>query len=91
MKIVSPLRVGSVVLIRTVTNYYTGEIALLSPSEIVLKSAAWIASTGRYAAALEKGTLDEVEPYPGTGVVSVSRQAIVDVAPWSHPLPREVK
>lgn len=85
----SPLAVGNAVMIRTVTHYYTGRIAVLSDAEIVLADAAWIADTGRYSVALETGTLAEVEPYPG--LVSVSRGAVVDVCAWSHPLPRECR
>lgn len=88
-KITSPVLVGSTVLIRTVTHYYTGRIALLTDTEIVLDDAAWIAETGRFADALKSGTFDEVEPY--VGPVSVNRGAIVDVTHWTHDLPRGQK
>lgn len=81
--------VGSKVLIRTVTHYYTGRIVEMTPTEIVLADAAWIADTGRFATALEKGTLSEVEPFPAG--VSVARGAVVDVSPWPHDLPRAQK
>jgi hypothetical protein len=54
-----------------------------------LSDAAWIADTGRWSAALATGKLSEVEPYPDLCIVS--RAAIVDVAPWLHPLPRDVR
>ena len=79
---------GTNVMIRTVTNYFTGRVAAISASWIVLEDAAWVADTGRWATALESGTLSEVEPYPA-GRVYVARGAIVDVCAWSHPLPRE--
>ncbi len=83
------LAVGTKVLIRTVTHYYTGRIVELNATEIVLEDAAWIADTGRFATALKDGTLNEVEPYPaGT---SVSRGAVVDVSPWNHDLPKAQK
>lgn len=85
----NPIALGSAVLIRTVTLYYTGKIAELTPESIVLVDAAWIADTGRFHTALETGTLNEVEPYPGP--VAVSRGAIVDVTGWKHPLPRSAK
>jgi len=81
--------VGSKVLIRTVTHYYTGRIVEMTPTEIVLADAAWIADTGRFATALEKGTLSEVETFPAG--VSVARGAVVDVSPWPHDLPRAQK
>lgn len=85
-RVQSPLRVGASVLIRTVTHYYTGRVVLLTRDEVVLSDAAWVADTGRYHVALRDGTLVEVEPYPEP--VSIARGAIVDVAAWSHPLPR---
>jgi len=82
----SPYRVGDVVFVRTVTYHYTGRISALYSGEIVLEDAAWIADSGRFGAALATGELNEVEPYPGS--VVVSRGAIVDVSAWVHPLPR---
>ena len=88
-KTLSPLVVGNAVLVRLVTHYYTGRIVELTDTEIVLEDAAWIADTGRFADALAKGTLNEVEPFPG--VVTLSRGAMVDATAWTHPLPREQK
>jgi len=85
----SLVQIGTAVLIRTVTMYYTGRVKAVSASEIELDEAAWIADCGRFADALRTGTLKEVEPYPGCCIVS--RGAIVDVSPWNHPLPREQK
>lgn len=81
-----PPWVGQPVLIRTVTHYYTGRAAAMEAGFVRLDDAAWVASTGRFGEALETGTLDEVEPFPASCWVAVA--AIVDVAPWSHPLPR---
>jgi len=85
----SMLKIGLDYLIRTVTMMYTGTVLDVTDTEILLGGAAWIADSGRYADALEKGTLNEVEPYPDT--VIISRSAIVDAARWKHPLPREQK
>lgn len=84
-----PYTVGATYIIRTVTMYYTGRLESVFPGELVLSDAAWIADTGRWSAALSTGKLSEVEPYPGLCIVS--RAAIVDVAPWAHPLPRDVR
>lgn len=86
-KVASPLRVGANVIIRTVTHYYTGKIAVLSKDEIVLIDAAWIADSGRWNTALANGMLTEVEPF--VDPVAVSRGAVVDVTPWRHALPRD--
>lgn len=83
------LSIGQNYLIRTVTMTYTGRLTAITDSDLVLDDAAWIADTGRFADALGDGTLDEVEPYPDS--VIVSRASIVDAARWLHPLPREQK
>ncbi len=83
------LKLGRAYLIRTVTMMYTGKLIAVTESDLLLEDAAWIADSGRYADALERGTLNEVEPYPDR--VVVSRAAMVDAALWDHPLPREQK
>ena len=83
------LRIGKCYLIRTVTMMYTGRLTNITDTDLLLADAAWIADSGRYADALENGTLSEVEPYPNE--VIVSRAAIVDAAVWTHELPREQK
>lgn len=83
------LEIDTKYLIRTVTMMYTGRLKRVTDSDLLLSDAAWIADSGRYADALEEGTLNEVEPYPDE--VIVSRAAIVDCAIWSHDLPREQK
>ena len=80
---------GAKVLIRTVTHYYTGRITAVHDDAITLEDAAWIPDTGRFSQALNTGKLEEVEPYPGP--VTIMTAAIVDVSPWTHELPREVR
>lgn len=75
------------VFIRTVTHYYTGRVVSVGATFVRLADAAWIADTGRFATALETGALGEVEPFPSG--VAVALGSIVDVAPWSHELPRK--
>ena len=89
MNVEHPYTVGTTYIIRTVTMYYTGRLEAVYSGELVLSDAAWIADTGRWSMALSTGKLSEVEPYPGECIVS--RAAIVDVAPWTHPLPRDVR
>lgn len=69
--------------------FYTGKVEVVTASDIKLVDAAWIADTGRYFDALEKGTLNEVEPIPGW--VVIPRGCIVDIAPWKHTLPKAQK
>lgn len=81
--------IGKKVLIRTVTNYWTGRVKRRIGSSLVLDDAAWIADTGRFADAVKAGTLNEVEPV-GNGVM-VNLNAYVDIVPWRHKLPTEQK
>jgi hypothetical protein len=76
---------GEKVLIRTVTNYFTGEVVVSNFTEIVLKHAAWIPDTGRFSECLQNGTPSDIEPYPDPVHVAVG--AIVDLTKWRHKLP----
>ena|SRR5258708_31573124 len=84
---------GKNVFVRTVTHYYTGTLAGQIDGQhmswLKLDDAAWIADTGRFSEALAKGTLNEVEPYPGMCFVNAG--AVVDVCEWPHELPRSKK
>jgi hypothetical protein len=82
-------KIGHNYFIRTVTNYFTGKLKYVSPTELVLGEAAWIADTGRFSDALKTWTPNEVEPYPGD--VIIGRGAIVDASIWDGALPREKK
>lgn len=77
------------VAIRTVTLYYTGNVKRVENGFVILGEAAWIPDSGRWSTFLAQGTANEVEPFPDE--VAVSLGAIVDVAPWTAALPRDVK
>jgi hypothetical protein len=79
--------VGKPYLIRTVTMTLTGRLVAVTPHELALEDAAWIADTGRFADALLSGEYSEVEPYPA-GRVLVGRGAVVDATVISAALPR---
>lgn len=83
-------KVGSKYFIRTVTMSLTGELAEFDDKELLLKDAAWIAVTGRFAESLVSGKFEEVEPFPD-GIVIVGRGAVIDACEWRHPLPRTTK
>ena len=83
--------VGEKYLIRTVTLYYTGQLVSVTDSDLVLKNAAWIANTGRFADCLRTGEFSEVKPYPDDKAVIINRGAIVDAVQWDHALPRNQK
>ena len=84
----SPYQVGQSYLFRLVTLYYTGRVKKVTPKEIILEDAAWIADTGRFSDALKTGVLSEIEPI---GEVIIGRGAVIDASKWNHPLPMEKK
>lgn len=74
---VSPWEIGKTYIIRTVTMTDTGRLVAVTPQELVLENAAWIADTGRFADAVLKAEFNEVEPFPD-GWVIIGRGSIVD-------------
>ena len=68
---------GKNILIRTVTNFYTGRVIEENSKFLKLEKAAWIADTGRFSDALASNIFDEVEPYPRP--VIVMKAAMVNV------------
>ena len=77
-------KVGEKWFIRTVTYHLVGEITEVTDGFLRLKDAAWVADTERFAQAIEKGALREVEP---VGDAVVNTAAITDAFPWRHGLP----
>ena len=84
-------KVGENYFIRTVTYHFTGRLIRVTPSELVLVDAAWIADAGRFSECMAKGSVNEVEPFPDGLEVIVGRGSLIDAARWTHPLPRDVK
>lgn len=83
----SPYIVGKNYFVRTVTHYLTGSLVRVTPKELVIKNAAWIADSGRFMQFLAEGKVNEVEPFPSDSEVIVGRGAIVDCVEWKHALP----
>lgn len=77
------LRIGKVYLIRTVTMIYTGVLKAQSKNELLLKDAAWIAETDRWANSCKDETFKEVEPYFRD--VILFRGAIIDITEITKP------
>lgn len=73
----SPWEIGKIYLIRTVTMIDTGRLVSVTPQELVLEDAAWIADTGRFSDAVKSAKFNEVEPFPD-GRVIIGRGAIID-------------
>ena len=85
----SAWKIGANYLIRTVTMIDTGRLVAVTPQELVLEDAAWIADTGRFAQAVEKAEFGEVEPFPD-GRVVIGRGAIIDAVEITQ-VPRSQK
>jgi hypothetical protein len=82
----TPFRIGANYLIRTITMIYTGKLEEVYEKELVLSTCAWIADTGRWTQAVEKGTFSEVEPYPNKTVI-INREVVLDACLIDFPLP----
>jgi hypothetical protein len=85
----TPFEIGKAYCIRTVTMIDTGIIVSADDKWIVVKDAAWIADTGRFADAIEKAEFDEVEPFP-SGEVIIGSGAVIDACQIKKS-PREQK
>lgn len=73
----SAWEIGKIYLIRTVTMIDTGVLVAVTPQELVLEDAAWIADTGRFSEALMSLKFNEVEPFPD-GRVVIGRGSVID-------------
>lgn len=71
-------QIGKDYLIRTVTMIDTGRLVAVTPQELVLTNASWIADTGRFAGALTSCEFNEVEPFPKDMQVIIGRGSIID-------------
>ena len=83
----SPYKVGSKYFIRSVTHHYVGKLVEVTPTELVLHKASWVADDGRFMNAVCEGKLNEVEPYPAKEPVIIGRGGILDAVKWNFPLP----
>ena len=72
-------KIGKIYLIRTVTMAVSGRLVQVTPQELVLEDAAWIADTGRFSDAMQSADFGEVEPFPD-GQVIVGRGGLIDAA-----------
>ena len=72
-------KIGKIYLIRTVTMALSGRLVGVTPQELVLEDAAWIADTGRFSDGLVASEFSEVEPFPD-GQVIVGRGGLIDAA-----------
>lgn len=83
-----PFEIGEAYLIRTVTYHVLGRVKSINGNFLVLDEASWVADSGRFSVAIEKGELSEIE-YIGKSIVSMA--AIVDAYPWGNKVPKVTK
>lgn len=80
--------VGEKLFIRTVTYHLVGKVKAVTGNLIELADASWVAESGRFMQAIKDGTLNEVEP---VGRCWVNANAVTDLFPWAHALPKAQK
>ena len=84
------LVVGKKYLFRTVTMIYTGELVDQFDDCFLIKKAAWIADTGRWADNVISCEFNEVEPYPEHLSIPVYKSGMLDIVEINT-LPTRVK
>ncbi len=77
-QVVHPFEVGENYFIRTVTHHHTGKLVSVTPTELVLENAAWIADDGRLTDSLKTGNFSEVEMFPVGAKVIIGRGSLID-------------
>lgn len=84
-----PFEIGQAYLIQTVTLYYTAKVSDMVGKFLILDECAWIADTGRFQQAVQKGTFNEVEPI-GNSII-LNSDSIIVATPIDFKLPKEQK
>ncbi|MBX3451012.1 MAG: hypothetical protein KF777_15715 [Planctomycetaceae bacterium] len=88
-----PMEVGKSYFIRTLTMNWTGRVAKIVGTFVVLDEAAWIADSDRYSEALagpiDRLTHTEIEPSPRP--VGVNLTSVIDFVEYPFALPRVAK
>jgi hypothetical protein len=85
----TPFLIGKSYFVRTVTYHLVGRLKNIKGKFLVFKEGAWVADSGRFADAINKGELSEVEPLSDDFFVNVD--TITDAFIWIHKLPRKQK
>ena len=82
--------VGEKVFFRTVTYHALGEVKKIMGRFVHLKTASWVADTGRFMNWIKDGvnSSSEIEP---VGEMFLNMDTVVDFFIWTHRLPTEQK
>jgi hypothetical protein len=73
-----PYKIGEKYFLRTVTHHHTGVLVQVTPQELVLERAAWIADDGRLTESIASGEFNEVEMFPADQQVIIGRGSLID-------------
>lgn len=84
----TPFEIGKAYFIRTVTYHFIGKVEKINGDFLVLSDAVWVADSGRFHEAIEKGSLSEVE-YIGDWHVNI--KTITDFGVWKNKIIKESK
>jgi len=82
--------VGKKVFFRTVTYHAMGEVKKVVGRFVHLKTASWVADTGRFMNFLKDGVQSNSEIEP-VGEMFLNMDTVVDFFIWKHSLPKEQK
>lgn len=82
--------VGEKIFFRTVTYHALGEVKKIVGRFVHLKSASWIADTGRFMNFLKDGVQENSEIEP-VGEMFLNMDTVVDFFYWKHKIPTEQK
>lgn len=81
--------IGKSYFFRTVTYHVVGKVVgVFNGHFLIIQGGSWVAESGRFGAAIETGTLDELEY---VGECCVNLESVTDFYPWKHALPTETK
>ncbi len=81
--------VGKNYYVETLTKYYVGRVKSCDDGELVLDSAAWIASTGMMTEFMRDGKAQHLEVEILGDGVGIPTGMITAKAPWGHKLFKE--
>lgn len=82
--------VGEKVFFRTVTYHAIGEVKKTVGRFVHLKTASWVADTGRFMNFLKDGVQSNSEIEP-VGEMFLNMDTVVDFFIWKHKLPTDQK
>jgi hypothetical protein len=82
--------VGQKVFFRTVTYHALGEVKKIVGRFVHLKTASWVADTGRFMNFIKDGVQDSSEIEP-VGEMFLNMDTVVDFFIWKKDLPKNQK